>query len=191
LSPPPVRNSPFEIPSPFFGTPAFAQPWNRNRIRFFKADITGAETITTVAGTGTAGFSGDEGPAMGAQLSDPLSIAADVAGNLFIADKDNHRIRKVAAGTGITTTVAGTGTGGFSGDGGSATGARINNPTSVAVDESGNLFIVDKNNQRIRKIAPAPVPVLTSLFPTNAQAGGPAFTLTLNGSDFVAASVVK
>ncbi len=111
--------------------------------------------ITTVAGTGVAGFSGDGGPATSAQLnlgSFP-GVTVDGSGNLFIADQWNHRIRKVSAATGIITTVAGTGTPGFGGDGGPATSAQLYNPGGVAVDPSGNLFIADYNNNRIRKVA--------------------------------------
>ena len=115
-------------------------------------------TITTVAGTGDFSFSGDGGSATNAQLDTPYGVAVDAIGNLFIADTDNHRIRMVAAGTGIISTVAGSGptgfdAGGFSGDGGPATSARLNRPTGVAVDPSGNLLIADSRNNRIRKVA--------------------------------------
>jgi sugar lactone lactonase YvrE len=111
--------------------------------------------ITTVAGTGTTGFSGDGGAAIGAQLDEPRGIAVDRAGNLFIADTFNHRIRKVAAGTGVISTMAGTGMAGFSGDGGPATGAQLNQPGGIAVDPSGNLFIADSLNHRVRRVAAA------------------------------------
>jgi hypothetical protein len=123
-----------------------------NRVRKVTA-ATGV--ITTVAGTGTAGFSGDGGPASSATLSGPSGVAVDAAGNLFIADVNNHRVRKVAAATGVITTVAGTGIPGFAGDGGPATSAQLDFPTSVAVDGAGNLFIADINNHRIRKVAAA------------------------------------
>src|SRR2546425_1017218 len=113
----------------------------------------GTGFISTVAGTGIPGFSGDGGPATSAQLWTPTGIAVDAAGNLFIADADDHRIRRVAAGTGIITTVAGTGTAGFGGDGGPATGAQLWTPTGVAVDAAGNLFIADADNNRIRQVA--------------------------------------
>jgi sugar lactone lactonase YvrE len=116
-----------------------------NRIR--KIDVAGV--ITTVAGTGTAGSSGDGGQATLAQLNDPLGVAVDVAGNLYIADETNCRIRKVDV-TGVITTIAGTGVAGFSGDGAQATRASINFPRAVAVDVVGNLYIADTRNLRVR-----------------------------------------
>jgi len=107
--------------------------------------------ITTIAGDGTAGFSGDSGPATSAQLNAPVGVAVDAAGNLFIADKENHRIRKVDT-AGVITTIAGDGTAGFSGDGSAATSAQLNRPYGVAVDAAGNLFIAELNNNRIRKV---------------------------------------
>ena len=83
----------------------------------------------------------------------------DSAGNLYIADQNNQRIRKVAAGTGIITTVAGNGFSGFSGDNGAATAARLNSPSAVTVDSAGNLYIVDQNNQRIREVIASVTPV--------------------------------
>jgi len=113
-----------------------------------------AGTISTVAGVDTRGFSGDGGPAIGAQLQFPAGVFVDPAGNLFIADSGNHRIRKVDP-AGTISTVAGTGVEGFSGDGGPATGAQLHLPSGVFVDAAGNLFIADRNNHRIRKVAPA------------------------------------
>ncbi|MCB4792555.1 MAG: carboxypeptidase regulatory-like domain-containing protein [Elusimicrobia bacterium] len=107
--------------------------------------------ITTIAGTGTWGYSGDGGPATAAQLDSPFGVAVDASGNIYIADNGNHRIRKVNA-SGIITTISGTGTAGFSGDGGSATSAQLASPRGVAVDISGNVYIADSGNQRIRKI---------------------------------------
>ena len=108
-------------------------------------------TITTFAGTGEPGFSGDGGPAVQARLSRPGDIAVDGAGNLFIADRFNHRIRKVDS-SGVITTIAGTGERGYSGDGGPAVQARLSRPSGIAVDGAGNLFIADLNNHRIRKV---------------------------------------
>ena len=111
--------------------------------------------VSTVAGNGTMGYSGDGGPAIGASLHDPESVAVDGAGGLFIADLGNNRIRKVAAG--MITTVAGTGDWsvpgtGDEGDGGPATSAKVDAPWGVAVDRAGNLYISE--NPRIRKVAP-------------------------------------
>ena len=107
--------------------------------------------ITTVAGNGTDGFSGDGGVATAAQLDCPSGVAIDAAGELFIADYLNNRIRKVSA-TGIITTIAGNGTPGFSGDGGPAAAAEVNIPNDVEVDAAGNVYIADSGNNRVRKI---------------------------------------
>jgi sugar lactone lactonase YvrE len=110
-------------------------------------------TITTVAGTGTPGYSGDNGSATQALLNDPSGLALDAAGNLYIADLYNHRVRKVSA-DGTISTVAGTGQPGFSGDGGKATDAQLNHPNYLVVDGAGNLLISDHHNHRVRKVAP-------------------------------------
>jgi uncharacterized protein (TIGR03437 family) len=107
--------------------------------------------ITTVAGTGATGFSGDDGPATSAHLDEPWGVAVDATGNLYIADTDNSCIRKVS--NRVITTVAGTGTQGFSGDNGPATNAQLNSPWGVAVDPAGNLYVADRNNNRIRKVS--------------------------------------
>jgi sugar lactone lactonase YvrE len=107
--------------------------------------------ITTVAGNGIHGYSGDNGPATSAQLSWPDGVAVDAAGNLYIADTDNNRIRKVSGG--VITTVAGNGTEGFSGDNGPATAAQLGWPYSVAVDAAGNFYIADTYNNHVRKVS--------------------------------------
>ncbi len=114
--------------------------------------VSSSGIITTIAGTGTAGYYGDGGAATLAQLKGPLEIALDKSGNIYIPDGDNNRIRKVDISTGIITTIAGTGTGGFSGDGGPATAAMIFGPASIDFDKYGNLFFADFTNGRVRKI---------------------------------------
>ena len=111
--------------------------------------------ITTVAGNYTlgAGFAGDGGAATSAQLNNPIGVALDSSSNLYIADESNQRIRKVTTGTGIITTFAGSGTQGFSGDGGNAGKADFNDPTGIVLDSSGNLYVSDTGNQRIRLVA--------------------------------------
>jgi sugar lactone lactonase YvrE len=121
-----------------------------NAVRRIAAD----GTVTTVAGTGTAGFSGDGGQATLAKLSAPLRLAFDTAGNLYIADSANNRIRKVTP-AGIISTVAGNGTAGFAGDGGAATAARLRTPTDVAIKPDGTMYIADRANFRVRKVTPA------------------------------------
>jgi hypothetical protein len=110
--------------------------------------------ISTVAGTGIPGFSGDGGPATAAMLHGAAAVTFDSAGNLYIADKMENRIRKVTASTGIISTVAGTGTPGFSGDGGAATEAMLYQPIGMTFDSAGNLYIADQINCRIRKVTP-------------------------------------
>jgi sugar lactone lactonase YvrE len=146
----PATSAQLNFPSGVFvdsaGNLFIADEFN-NRVR--KVDITG--NITTVAGNGTGGFAGDNGPATSAQLSSPNGVFVDSAGSLFIADSSNNRIRKVDA-NGIITTVAGNGTRGFAGDGGPATSAQLSSPSGVFVDSAGNLFIADSSNNRIRKV---------------------------------------
>src|SRR5436305_1133171 len=108
------------------------------------------QLITTYAGT-TTGFSGDGGPATAARISAMSCITFDGAGNGYISDSWNYRIRKVNS-SGIISTVVGIGTPGFSGDGGAASAAELKTPTCVAVDGAGNLFIADQDNNRIRKV---------------------------------------
>ncbi len=121
--------------------------FQNRRIR--KVDLRGL--ITTVAGSGRSNYGGDGDSARAALLDNPQDVDVDAGGNLFIADTGNHRIRRVDR-AGVITTVAGTGLPGFSGDGGEARAAALNSPTGVAVDAAGNLFIVDSQNGRIRKV---------------------------------------
>ncbi|MDQ3010964.1 MAG: PA14 domain-containing protein, partial [Acidobacteriota bacterium] len=108
--------------------------------------------INTVAGNGGAGYSGDGVPASTASLYNPTGIAVDAQGNLYIADRNNQRIRRVDAATQQITTIAGNGASGFGGDNGQATAAQLNNPNEVAVDLLGNVYIVDQTNNRIRRV---------------------------------------
>jgi len=119
-----------------------------NRIR--KVDTNGI--ITTVAGCGTSGYSGDNGPATDAKLKGPSGVAVDASGNLFIADSGNNGIRKVGTNGIITTVAGGNYYVGYTGDGGLATDASLNGPGAVAVDASGNLFIADTDNNVIREM---------------------------------------
>ncbi|MCY4564545.1 MAG: hypothetical protein OXE40_08720, partial [Gammaproteobacteria bacterium] len=123
--------------------------------------------ISTVAGTGAYGPGGDGGPAKGAEFSWPLGVAVDVYGNLYIADSNSNRVRRVDALGGVITTIAGTGAAGFGGDGGPATDARLSFPRSMAVDAIGNLFVADAFNDRIRRVNAA-----TGIITTVAGTGG-------------------
>jgi serine/threonine protein kinase, bacterial len=124
---------------------------DRDNHRVRKVDTQG--NITTVAGTGIAGFSGDGGKATDAQLNLPSGVAVDREGNLYISDRSNDRIR-VVSNKGIITTFAGTGVDGFKGDLGSAKKAQISKPFGLAIDKKGNLYIADRGNNRVRKINP-------------------------------------
>ena len=111
-------------------------------------------TMTTIAGTGTSGNTGDGGPATSARLNTPVRLAFDAAGNLFIADSGNNKIRRVTP-AGIISTVVGTGTAGNTGDGGQATSARLRTPYDVAFGPDGSMYIADRANHKIRKVTPA------------------------------------
>ena len=156
---------------------------DNNRIR--KVDTSGI--ITTVAGTGIRGFGGDGGPAVQAWLNYPADMVLDGAGNLYIADNDNHRIRKVDT-SGIITTVAGTGAHGFGGDGGPAVQARLYHPNGVTLDGAGNLYITDYYNDRIRKVDTSGI--ITTVAGTGARGyggdGGPAIHARLHSPRDVA-----
>jgi sugar lactone lactonase YvrE len=108
--------------------------------------------IEVAAGSGMNRYAGDGGPASAAEMNQPASLAIDAAGNVFIADTQNHAIRRLDAKTGILTTVAGDGSPGFAGDGGPAAKARLNFPTGLGLDGKGNLYVVDSVNARLRKI---------------------------------------
>lgn len=140
-----------------------------------------AQNINTIAGVGTSGFTGDGGAATAAHLRNPVSAKFDAVGNLYFADYNNHRIRKIDV-AGVITTIAGTGAPSFSGDGGAATAATFNNPIGLAVDASGNIYVADRNNNRIRKISSAGV--VTTVAGTGGATytgdGGAATAATLN-----------
>ena len=187
-----VLNAPYEVTVDESGNLYIADS-SHHRIR--KVDTTGK--ITTVAGTGTAGFSFTEngGPATSARLNEPWGVAVDGSGNLYIADSENDRIRKVGT-NGLITTIAGTSITGFSGDGGPATSAQLDGPRGLAVDRAGNIYITDRFNRRIRKLTPPPPPlppappsrpnrpptVTLSCAPCEVERGGEAI-LTATASD--------
>jgi sugar lactone lactonase YvrE len=131
----------------------------------------GTGMITTIAGSSTAGSSGDNGSAAAATLDSPTALALDSMGNLFLADSRVHRIRRIDAASGIITSVAGTGTQGFDGDGATAASALLDSPGGLAVDTNGNLYVADTHNNRIRRIDAA-----TQVVSTIAGSGGPGFT---------------
>ena len=110
------------------------------------------KVITTVAGNGRQGFSGNGGPATQAQLNEPYEVRFDKDGNMFFVEMQNHVVRRVDAKTGIIELIAGSGRQGFSGDGGVATSAKLSRPHSIALDNSGHLYICDIGNHRIRKV---------------------------------------
>jgi sugar lactone lactonase YvrE len=110
--------------------------------------------IYTLAGNGSTGYSGDGGQATNAQLNQPTASVLDAAGNLYFTDSENNVVRKVAAGTGVITTIAGNGAYGYSGDNGPATSAQLGYPLGLAIDNAGNLYIGDSGNSVVRKVAP-------------------------------------
>ncbi len=114
--------------------------------------ITSTGIISTFAGIGTAGYSGDGGQATAAELDSPAGIVFDTLGNLYFADDENNVIRKIVVSTGIITTIVGIGIQGYSGDGGQASDAQLHFPLQVQIDKSNNLYIDDSNNNVIRKV---------------------------------------
>jgi len=124
--------------------------------------------IETFAGTGSAGFNGDGLAATVAWLNAPEGLALDAEGNLYIADTNNHRIRRVSAASGIISTYAGNGTGTYSGEG-AATAASLNHPSGIRFDAAGNLYIADTDNFRIRKVAPGNPPAISTVFEGSAS----------------------
>ncbi|MFI1184501.1 NHL repeat-containing protein [Streptomyces sp. NPDC020799] len=122
-----------------------------HRVR--KVDPSGV--ISTVAGTGVAGYNGDGGAATMAQLNAPSNVVVDAAGNLYITEYQNHAVRRVDP-SGVISTVAGTGVAGYNGDGGQATQAQLYFPVGIAMDEEGNLYIGERGNNRVRRVQLAP-----------------------------------
>lgn len=166
------------------GNVYFADRFN-DRLR----KINTAGIITTIAGTGTGGYNGDDIAATTAQLNDPFGVAVDIAGNVYVADHSNHRVRMISS-LGIITTVAGTGASGYNGDDIAATAAQLNEPRGVAVDKFGHLFIADQANNRVRQVT-----LSTGIISTIAGSGvqgfsgdsGPATAAMLNGPYAMAA----
>jgi trimeric autotransporter adhesin len=161
--------------------------WSGNQIQELSNGM-----LTTIAGTGAQGFSGDNGPATSAELSGPSGIAVDGVGNIYFADTGNQRVRKISNGT--IMTVAGNGTAGFSGDNGPATGAQLNLqqgplvlPSGIAVDASGNFFIVDSGNQRVRMVSNGAITTIAGTgSPGFSGDGGPAVSAQLNNPSGIA-----
>ena len=138
--------------------------------------------ITTVAGDGSYGYSGDDGPATSAAMISPNVVAVDSSGNIFISDTGNYVIRMVTKSTGVITTVAGTGESGYSGDGGLATSAKLSTVEGIAVDASGNIYISDTDNDRVRMVT-----MSTGIITT--VAGGGYYGFDVNGQLATSATV--
>ena len=138
-----------------------------------------AQIITTISGTTTAGFTGDNGPATAAKLNSPHDVVV-FAGNIYISDQNNNRVRKINP-AGIMTTIAGNGTAGFLGDGGPASAAELDLPTGLAIDNTGNLYIADQSNYRVRKINTSGI--------ISTIAGNGVFTYTADGIAATAAGL--
>jgi hypothetical protein len=153
--------------------------YDNNAIR----KVSPAGIISTIAGNGTAGFNGDGGPASAALLNAPLKLTFDREGNLLFSDFLNQRVRKIST-TGIISTIAGTGTAGYNGDGIAATNAELDEPSGLAVDTAGNIYIADYANFRVRKIATSGI--ISTIAGTGTQGstgdGGPAAAAELNGT---------
>lgn len=152
---------------------------DQGAFRIRRVDTAGI--ITTYAGTGAQGFSGDGGPATSAEFNNPTADAVDTAGNLYVTDQFNFRIRKIDASTRIITTVAGNGTNTFAGDGGPAISASLGYPGEIVLDSIGNLFIVDDSNNRIREVSGG---IITTIAGTGTAGytgdGGPALQAEMN-----------
>ena len=144
--------------------------------------VTSTGIITTIAGTGDVGSNGDGGAATSALLNNPKGVSVDISGNMYIADFGNNKIRMVSS-AGIITTIAGTGDGGSSGDGGAATSARLSGPSGVSVDISGNVYIADYSNGKIRLMTSTGIITTVAGTGTDGSSGdgGAATSAQLNG----------
>jgi uncharacterized protein (TIGR03437 family) len=147
--------------------------------------VTATGVVSTVAGNGTAGYGGDGGAATAAQLNRPQGIAVDSSGNIYVADTQNARVRKISGGT--ISTVAGNGTPGYGGDGGAASAAQLFVPIGLALDASGNLYIADFTNNRVRKVSGGTITTVAGDGLSGYSGdGGPATSAKLNGPTGVA-----
>jgi sugar lactone lactonase YvrE len=147
----------------------------------FKVDPSG--NVTRIAGTGVYGYSGDGGPALSAQLNGPQGVAVDSSGNVYISDTGNRRVRVISSSTGTISTLAGTGSCCYGGDGGPATSALMSTPLGLAVDGTGNLYIADSNNERVWQVTPTGTIATyagNGLYGFSGD-GGPAISATLYG----------
>lgn len=170
-------NNPRRVTEDIYGN-LYISEWDGNRVR----KVTPTGIITTLAGTGVCNYSGDGGPATSAELCGPYGVTVDLAGNVYIADGGNSVVRKVSP-NGIITTIAGNGSTGYSGDGGPATSAELNNPEWVAFDSAGNYYIADQGANVIRKVSPSGT--ISTAVGTGKAAytgdGGAATSATLDG----------
>jgi trimeric autotransporter adhesin len=161
-----------------------------NRIRKITA-ATGI--ITTVAGNGTAGHSGDGGPATAAEIDEPSGVCVDTAFNIYIADYQSNKVRKVNKRTGIITTIAGTGGNGYNGDNIQATSAELSNDEDIAVDDSGNVYIMDTGNYRIRKVSKT-TGIITTLAGNGVNSysgdGGPATAAEMGHAELLVSDAI-
>lgn len=140
-----------------------------------------AGVVTTVAGSGAAGFTGDDGPALQASLKSPIGVLALPDGAFLVADSGNHRIRRVSP-SGVITTVAGTGISALAGDGGPAVAAALSSPTHLALDGTGGILVADTGNDRVRRIAPdGSISTVAGSSEGFAGDGGPAVSAKLSG----------